>query len=69
MVVSLLSPSSGQFSSRDATPPRKDENQNEGYQRLVVDCFEKGEKTVLSILFSPKKVFEETVSIIPLEDW
>ena len=69
MVVSLLSPSSGQFSSRDATPPRKDENQNEGYQRLVVDCFEKGEKTVLSILFSPNKIFEETVSIIPLEDW
>ena len=69
MSVSLLSPSDGQFRAMDATPPRKDENQNEGYQRLLVDCFAKDEITVLSILFCPNKPSPETLTLIPLEGW
>jgi hypothetical protein len=69
MTVRLHSPARARFSVTDATPSMPEENQNKGYQRLVVDIMSAGEPVTIAIQFMPEACDSVDLPITALGDW
>jgi hypothetical protein len=69
MTVKLLSPSDAVFSTCDATTKMKEENQNEGYQRLIIDCISKAKNLTIATQFVPGSVKSGKCELKALKEW
>jgi hypothetical protein len=69
MTVKILSPSKARFSTRDAKGKREDENENEGYSRLIIDLTSDGKPVTIATQFIPGNTKPGKVKLQALKNW
>jgi hypothetical protein len=69
LTARLLSPDGVSFRVTDATTKRKDENQNAGFNRLIVDVMSDGSPTTIAVQFTPGADDAPMLELKPLGEW
>lgn len=69
MTVGLASPAEARFTVMSATPTMAIENQNSGWQRLVIDLTSEGGEQVISVVFVPAGAAAPKMPMTRLEQW